>query len=101
MSSASGAGLPRLAWRTSQRSRSHPILAMILRRLALGAITLILVSMLVYAATQVLPGNAATAVLQNTATPARLHALERQLHLNDSIFTQYGRWASGVLSGNF
>jgi peptide/nickel transport system permease protein len=74
---------------------------MILRRLALGAITLILVSMLVFAATQVLPGNAATAVLQNTATPARLHALERQLHLNESIFTQYGRWASGVLSGNF
>jgi peptide/nickel transport system permease protein len=64
-------------------------------------ITLVLVSMLVFAATQVLPGNAATAVLQNTATPARLHALEQQLHLNESIFAQYGRWASGVLSGNF
>jgi peptide/nickel transport system permease protein len=74
---------------------------LVARRLGLGVLTLVLVSMLVFAATQVLPGNAATAVLQNTGTPARLHALEAQLHLNDSIPAQYWRWISGVLSGDF
>lgn len=73
---------------------------MILRRALLGLLTLFLVSVLVFAATQVLPGNAATAVLQNTATPQRVHALEQQLHLNESAVSQYGRWISGVLAGH-
>jgi peptide/nickel transport system permease protein len=73
---------------------------MVARRLLLGVVTLILVSLLVFLATQVLPGNAATAVLQNTATPQRLHALEMQLHLNESAPTQYWRWISHLVQGD-
>jgi peptide/nickel transport system permease protein len=73
---------------------------MVGRRLGLGVVTLVFVSILVFLATEVLPGNAATAVLQQTATPARVHALEAQLHLNESIPAQYWRWISGVLQGN-
>lgn len=83
-----------------RRAGTHPVAAMIARRFALGALTLIAVSMLVFLATQVLPGNAAYAVLQNTATPARVHALEARLHLNDAVTAQYWHWISGVLSGN-
>lgn len=79
---------------------THPVAAMVARRLALGLVTLLAVSILVFLATQVLPGNAAYAVLQNTATPARIHALEIRLHLNESVPAQYWHWISGVLTGN-
>lgn len=79
---------------------NHPILELTARRVPLGILTLFLVSILVFLATQVLPGNAAYAVLQNTATPARIHALEAQLHLNSPVTEQYWRWISGVLQGN-
>jgi peptide/nickel transport system permease protein len=67
---------------------------------ALGVVTLGVVSVVIFAATQVLPGNAAVAILGHSATPAALHALERQLHLNRSVFAQYGAWISGALSGH-
>ena len=83
-----------------RRAAGHPVLAMIARRLGLGVLTLVAVSMLVFLATQVLPGNAAYAVLQNTATTARLHALEARLHLDQPVTAQYWHWISGVLSGD-
>lgn len=79
---------------------SHPIASLLGRRLALGVLTLLVVSVLIFAATQVLPGNAATAILGHSASPAQLHALEQQLHLNRSVFDQYGSWISGILTGN-
>ena len=78
----------------------HPLLALTARRLAIGVLTLFLVSVIVFLATEVLPGNAAYAVLGHTATPARLHALEAQLHLNRGLFGQYWAWLSGLLTGN-
>jgi len=62
-------------------------------------VTLIVVSAVVFLATQVLPGNAAFAVLGRSANPARLHALEQQLHLNRGIAQQYWTWLSGLLTG--
>jgi peptide/nickel transport system permease protein len=54
----------------------------------------------IFVATEILPGNAAFAVLGHAATPAHVHAVEVQLHLNRSIFDQYGSWISGLLTGN-
>jgi len=54
----------------------------------------------VFLATEVLPGNAAYAILGHDATPARVKALEAQLNLNRGIFDQYWTWISGVLSGD-
>jgi peptide/nickel transport system permease protein len=73
---------------------------MMARRALLGVVTLFLASILVFAATQALPGNAATAVLENTASPERLRALERQLHLHDSHVSQYVQWITGVVKGH-
>lgn len=72
----------------------------LLRRVLLGLLTLVLVSIVVFAATQVLPGNAAYAVLGHTASPSRVHLMERQLHLNESVWHQYGRWFSGLVRGH-
>jgi len=84
---------------TGRVHRRHPIGRLVLSRLGGGVITLILVSIVVFAATQILPGNAAYAVLGHNATPARLHALELQLGLNRSAAAQYGAWIGGLLTG--
>lgn len=84
------------------RAKSHhPVLGMVGQRLALGVLTLFLVSVVIFFATEVLPGNAAYAVLGHTQTPARVHALERQLHLNEPLLVQYWRWISGAAQGRF
>jgi peptide/nickel transport system permease protein len=84
-----------------QEKRAHPIRHMLIHRSLIGVLTLLLVSILVFAATQILPGNAASAVLLNTATPQRLHALEAQLHLNRPAVVQYWTWLTGILRGDF
>jgi peptide/nickel transport system permease protein len=73
----------------------------IARRVVFGLLTLLLVSIVVFAATQALPGNAARAILGRDATPARLAALTQQLHLNRPVISQYFSWLGGVLGGNF
>jgi peptide/nickel transport system permease protein len=85
---------------TGRRRQHHPIRTLVARRLGAGVITLFVVSVVVFAATQVLPGNAAYAVLGHNATPARLHALELQLGLNRSALAQYGAWIGGLLTGH-
>jgi peptide/nickel transport system permease protein len=67
---------------------------------AVGIVVVALVSVLVFAATEVLPGNAAVAVLGHSATPQRIHALEAQLHLNRPLVAQYWAWADGLLHGH-
>jgi peptide/nickel transport system permease protein len=74
---------------------------LISRRLALGVLTLFLISLIVFAAVVALPGDAATAILGREATPDRIAALREQLHLNDSVVSQYLSWIGGVLTGSF
>lgn len=73
---------------------------LILRRLGLGAVTLLIVSAVVFAATEVLPGDAARAVLGRDATPAALTALRLRLHLDEPLIAQYWNWLTGLLAGN-
>jgi peptide/nickel transport system permease protein len=73
---------------------------LILRRIALGILTLWLVSLVVFAAVIALPGDAATAILGKEATPDRVAALREQLHLNESVVSQYLHWLGGLLSGD-
>ena len=81
-------------------AESHPVTRLIVVRVALGVLTLAVVSVIIFAATVALPGNAATAILGHSATPAQLRALEVQLHLNRSVFAQYGSWIGGILTGH-
>jgi peptide/nickel transport system permease protein len=78
---------------------AHPIAVLVRRRLAIGVLTLVLVSVVVFLATEVLPGNAAYAILGRNANPVRLRALEAALHLNRGLFDQYWVWVSGLLTG--
>jgi peptide/nickel transport system permease protein len=73
---------------------------LVLRRLALGVLTLWLVSLLIFAATLALPGDAAQAILGREATPDRLQALRDQLNLDEPVVSQYVKWLGGILTGD-
>lgn len=81
--------------------RRHPLLAYAARRTAITAVLLVLVSILIFAATAILPGNAAAQILgHGGATAAERAALSRQLGLDRPLLTQYGSWVGGVLRGD-
>ncbi len=82
------------------RFRPHGVWGFILRRLLLGILVLILVSVLVFLATQALPGDPARAILGRNANPASLAALRHQLHLDRPVADQYLTWVTGLLHGN-
>lgn len=64
--------------------------------------TLLLVSMVVFAATQALPGDTARAILgREAANKARYEALREQLGLDKSVPAQYVDWLGGVVTGDF
>lgn len=73
----------------------------LLRRALLVVYTLLVVSLLVFGITQVLPADAAVTLLGENATPAALAAVRARLGLNDPVWAQYWHWLSGVLVGDF
>ena len=78
-----------------------PLLKLILIRIGLGILTLFLVSVVVFAATQALPGDTARAILGREAVnTARYDALREQLGLNQPIAQQYLGWLGGVVTGD-
>lgn len=71
------------------------------RRIGGGILTLFAVSILIFLATQVLPGDAAKAILGRDATPEKLEALRAQLGLNRSALEQYLDWSRNFVTGDF
>jgi peptide/nickel transport system permease protein len=78
----------------------HGVPGFILRRVLLGLVTLLLVSVVVFLATQLLPSDPARAILGRNATPASLHALRVQLHLDQPAVWQYIHWLGGFAQGD-
>ena len=77
-----------------------PVLAFVGRRLLGAAVSLLVASVLIFIGTSVLPGNAASVVLGRGATPAAVHKLEQQMHLNKPLATQYTNWLGGFVHGD-
>lgn len=80
--------------------RRHPLLMMVVRRTGIGVVLLWVISVLIFAGTEILPGNAAYAVLGRHATPAALAAVSKQLGLDKPAYQRYGDWLWGILHGN-
>jgi peptide/nickel transport system permease protein len=76
------------------------LVGFVLRRLAMLAATLLAVSVLIFALTQVLPGDVATMILGMSATPEDLATLRRQMGLNRPAVVQYVDWLTAVLGGD-
>lgn len=79
----------------------RPILALLWRRVLSGLLSVAVVAIIVYFATLVLPGDAATAILGNQATPARTAQLRHELGLDRSAMASFWSWATGLLRGDF
>ncbi len=99
---AIASGSPQRSLRARWRSwaRQRPLTEMLIRRAGQGVIILFLVSIIIFVATMLLPGNVANAILGRTATPESIAALEAKLMLNDPPIERYMHWLGGVLSGN-
>jgi peptide/nickel transport system permease protein len=78
-----------------------PVLRTVLQRLGLGLLTLFAVSIVIFSAVTTLPGNFATAILGQSATPETVAAFEHQVGLDRPPVVRYLLWAGGVLTGNF
>jgi peptide/nickel transport system permease protein len=73
----------------------------LLRRL-LGTVGVLFgMSILIFAAVHILPGNVAYAILGEFATPAAVAQLEEKLGLHDPLWLQYWRWLRDMLHGDF
>jgi peptide/nickel transport system permease protein len=70
------------------------------RRVAAGILTLLVVSVLVFAGTEILPGDAAGAVLGKTATPEALAELRAQMGLDQPAPRRYLDWLGGLITGD-
>ena len=77
------------------------LLKLVAQRLLLGFLLLLAVSVLIFAGTQILPGDVAQSILGQSATPQALANLREELGLNDPAYIRYFRWLGGVLTGDF
>ena len=76
------------------------MLYMLLRRLLLGAVTVWIVSLIIFAGVEMLPGDACTAFLEREAQGKLLENCRNDLGLNRPATTRYAEWAGGALRGN-
>jgi peptide/nickel transport system permease protein len=77
-----------------------PVLRLIAGRILLSLLTLLIVSLIVFAVLEVLPGDVATRILGRDATPETLDLLRAKLGLNDPAPLRYLHWLGGLLSGD-
>ena len=85
--------------RVSARWR-HPVLTFLGRRVGAGVLTLLVASMLVFAMTELLPGDVASVVLGRNATPTAVAELQDKLGLDRSFVARYGDWLGGIVTGD-
>jgi len=76
------------------------ILTMVSQRLALGLLTLFVVSLIIFLAVQLLPGDLAQAILGQSATPETVAAFRRELKLDLPAHIRYFEWLMGILQGD-
>ncbi|QSZ60285.1 ABC transporter permease [Rhizobium sp. ZX09] len=81
--------------------RKRPIRHMVAVRLGLGLFTLLLISLLIFLAVGLLPGDIAQQVLGQSATPETVAALRRELGLDQPLTWRYLTWIGGILTGDF
>jgi peptide/nickel transport system permease protein len=72
----------------------------LLRRIGLAIVTLWILSVIVFFAGQILPGDPGRAVLGPFASRAAVQSLDHQLGVDRPLVTQYLSWVGGLLHGN-
>jgi peptide/nickel transport system permease protein len=76
------------------------MLGMIMRRVCGGALTLLMVSLIVFVGTNILPGDATEAILGQSASPEAVAGLRHTLGLDLPAHERYLHWLFGLVSGD-
>ncbi len=79
----------------------NQILKMVAQRLALGLLTLFVVSLLIFLGVELLPGDLAQAILGQAATPETVAAFRKELKLDLPAYERYLDWLGGMVQGDF
>jgi len=72
----------------------------VLNRLGLTLLALVLLSLIIFFACQVLPGNPGRAILGPFASESAVNALNHTLGVDRPLLTQYWSWVSGAVHGD-
>jgi peptide/nickel transport system permease protein len=78
----------------------HKLLVMVAQRLALGLLTLFVVSLIIFLGVELLPGDLTQAILGQSATDETVAAFRRELKLDLPPHERYVAWLLGILEGD-
>ena len=78
----------------------HPVTKTVLERVALGLATLFVVSIIIFSAIEMLPGDFGQAILGQAATEETVAAFRRELGLDQPSYLRYLQWVSGAIQGD-
>ncbi|MEJ6478172.1 MAG: peptide/nickel transport system permease protein [Paracoccaceae bacterium] len=76
------------------------VLRIILQRLALGLVTLLVVSIVIFVAVNLLPGDFAELILGQGSTPEAVASIRRDLGLDQPMVARYFQWLGGMVTGD-
>lgn len=76
-------------------------MSFLINRLLSIAFTLVLISMITFGVTNILPGDVAMMIMGTQSNPEALAGLRQSLGLNDPLVVQYGRWVVGMFTGDW
>ncbi|MGH6873594.1 MAG: ABC transporter permease, partial [Aestuariivirgaceae bacterium] len=76
------------------------VLRLVFMRIGMAAVTLLLVSLIVFSILEILPGDVATRILGRDATPESLELLRNELGLNQPALSRYLAWLGDLLQGD-
>jgi peptide/nickel transport system permease protein len=77
-----------------------PIMKLVIARIGMSAITLLLVSAIIFLVLEILPGDVATRILGRDATPESLEVLRNELGLDRPALARYVAWLGDLLQGD-
>jgi ABC-type dipeptide/oligopeptide/nickel transport system permease component len=76
-------------------------MSFLLNRILSIILTLLLISIITFAVTNILPGDVAMMIMGTQSNPEALEGLRNSLGLNDPLYVQYLHWIGGMLSGDW
>lgn len=79
----------------------NPVVRTVLQRLGLGIATLFVVSIIISLTIAMLPGDFASSILGQSATPETVAAFQREVGLDRSPVSRYIDWIGGIVHGDF
>ncbi|MCF6121058.1 MULTISPECIES: ABC transporter permease [Mesorhizobium] len=79
----------------------NPVVRTVLQRLGLGLITLFIVSIIIFSAIAMLPGDFAKAMLGQSATPETVAAFQREIGIDRPPVERYFAWVGQIVQGDF